>query len=391
MIKGYGRKSISPRCALKIDLHKAFNSIHWRFIIQILKALNLPLAFIAWIEACFTQVRFSISFNGTLIGYFKGARGVRQGDPLSLYLFILAMNILSRMLNLAAEREMFGFHPKYRKIGLTHLSFADDLLIFCKGNIDSVVGVLTILDRFYEVFRLKLNPAKCEIFAAGIPSRTVENLRIITGFQIRSLPIRYLGIPLVTRKLIEKDCQALIDNKSAAGARVSWDNICVSKSEGGLGLKNIKTWNKACLITLIRKILAGNGSLWVAWLKAYVFKEQDFWHYKAVANLSWSTNRILKLKAEAFPILSAGSPQVKEIWGLIRSKGQIVTWHKLIWFPMHIPQISLIAWMALFNKLPTRDRLLKMGISTDNVCVNCSNSYESRDRIFSQCTMAVEL
>ncbi|XP_039033520.1 uncharacterized protein LOC120169447 [Hibiscus syriacus] len=266
-----------------------------------------------------------------------------------------------------------------------------------------------------------------------------------------SLPIRYLGIPLVTRKLTEKDCQALIDkiklklhhwssknlsyachlelirsvlfnvinywckqlvlptsilkkveqlcsryfwkgtDKSAAGAHMSWDNICVSKSEGGLGLNNIKTWNKACLITLIRKILAGNGSLWVAWLKAYVFKEQDFWHYKAAINLSWSTNRILKLRAEAFPIFSAGSPQVKEIWDLIRSKGQIFTWHKLIWFPMNIPKISLIAWMALLNKLPTRDRLLKMGISTDSICVNCSNSYESRDYLFSQCTMAVEL
>ncbi|KAE8720432.1 Homocysteine S-methyltransferase 2 [Hibiscus syriacus] len=322
MVKGYGRKSISPRCALKIDLHKAFDSIHWGFIIQILKALNLPLAFIAWIEACFTEAWFSISFNGTLIGYFKGARGLRQGDPLSPYLFVLAMNILSRMLNLAAERGIFGFHPKCRKIGLTHLSFADDLLVFCKGNIDSVVGVLTILDRFYEVFGLKLNPAKCEIFVAGIPTRTIENLRIITGFQIGSLPIRYLGIPLVTRKLTEKDCQALIDNiklklhhwssrnlsyagrlelirsvlfnvsnywcrqlvlptsilkkvdqicsryfwkgadKFVAGARVSWDNICVSKSEGGLRLKNIKTWNKACLIILIRKFLAGNGSLW---------------------------------------------------------------------------------------------------------------------------------
>ncbi|XP_039049729.1 uncharacterized protein LOC120190725 [Hibiscus syriacus] len=393
MVKGYARKSISPRCALKIDLHKAFDSIHWGFIIQILKALNLPIAFNAWIEACFTGARYSISFNGTLIGYFKGVRGLRQRDPLSPYLFVLAMNILSIMLNLVAERGMLGFHLKCRKIGLTHLSFADDLLIFCKGNVDYVVGVLTTLDQFYDVFGLKLNPAKCEIFAAGIHPRIMENLKIITGFKIGNLPVHYLGIPLVTRKLTEKDCQALIDNiklklhhwsnrnlsyagrlelirsvlfnvssywcrqlvlpasilkkvdqicsryfwkgadKSAAGARVSWDKICISKSEGGLGLKNIKTWNKACLIILIRKILAGDGSLWVAWLKAYVFKEQDFWHYQAATNLSWTINRILKSRVEALPFLSTGSPQANEIWDLIRCKGQTVIWHKLIWFP----------------------------------------------------------
>ncbi|XP_039028329.1 uncharacterized protein LOC120162226 [Hibiscus syriacus] len=294
------------------------------FISQILKALQLPHAFIAWIEACFTGARFSISFNGTLIGYFKGARGLRQGDPLSPYLFVLAMNILSRMLNLADGRGMFGFHPKCRKIGLTHLS-TDYLMIFCKGNIESIIGVLTILDHFYEVSELKLNPSKCEIFAMGIPLRTIEDLQQIIGFHIGSLHVHYLASIL---KNVEHICSRYFwkgVDKSAAGARVSWENICLSKSDGGLGLKNIKTWNRACLISLIRKILAGDGSLWVAWLKACAFKEQDFWHFQAAANVSWSISRILKSRAEALPILSVGSPHVKEIWDLIRFKGYNVS------------------------------------------------------------------
>ncbi|XP_039038759.1 uncharacterized protein LOC120176401 [Hibiscus syriacus] len=72
MVKGYGRKSISPRCSMKIDLHKTFDSLHWRFLLAILKALHLPQKFIAWIEICFSQARYSIAFNDTLIGYFKG-------------------------------------------------------------------------------------------------------------------------------------------------------------------------------------------------------------------------------------------------------------------------------------------------------------------------------
>ncbi|XP_039070447.1 uncharacterized protein LOC120217411 [Hibiscus syriacus] len=442
---------ISPRCSLKIVLHKAFDSIHWGFIFDILKTLNLPHTFIAWIEACFTQTRFSISFNGTLIGYFKGAKGLRQRDPLSPYLFVLAMNILSRMLNLAAERGIFGFHPKTRKIGLTHLSFADDLLIFCKGNIESVVGVLSILDQFYEVSRLKLNSFKCEIFSAGIHARTIEKVKLITGFQVGILHVHYLGIPLVTLKLTEKDCQALIDNikrklhiwsgrnisyagrlelinsvlfnisnywcrqlvlpasilkkveqicsrffwkgadKSAAGARISWGEITVPKSEGGLGLKNIKTWNRACLLSLIQKILTGNGSLWVAWLKAYVFKEHEFWQYQAGVNVRWSIRRLLKLRTEASPIILSNPVQTRDIWNLIRFKEQKVTWHKLTWFPLHIPKLSLIAWMIILNRLPTRDRLNTMGICTDLHCVNCDTNMESRDHLFMQCPLAADL
>ncbi|XP_039014188.1 uncharacterized protein LOC120144105 [Hibiscus syriacus] len=320
-----------------------------------------------------------------------------------------------------AERGIFGFHPKSRKIGLAHLSFADDLLIFCKGNIESVVGVLSILDHFYEVSGLKLNSSKCEIFSAGIHARTIENVKLITGFQVGNLPVRYLGIPLVTRKLTEKDCQTLIDNikrklhiwsgrnisyagrlelikffwkeadKSAAGARISWGKITLPKSEGGLGLKNIRTWNRACLLSFIRKILAGNGSLWVAWLKAYLFKEHEFWQFQAGVNVSWSIRRLLKLQTEASPIISANPVQTRDIWDLIRFKEQKVTWHKLIWFSLHIPKLSLIAWMIILNRLPTRDRLNKMGICTDLHYVNCSTNMESMDHLFTQCPLEAAL
>lgn len=79
-----------------------------------------------------------VGYNGTVNGYFKGTRGLRQGDPLSPYLFVIAMNCLSHMLNNVATRPGFKYHSNCKKIKLTHLSFADDLLIFIEGNIESV-------------------------------------------------------------------------------------------------------------------------------------------------------------------------------------------------------------------------------------------------------------
>ncbi|XP_039009733.1 uncharacterized protein LOC120138287 [Hibiscus syriacus] len=121
LVRGYSRRKISPRCALKIDLQKAFDSLNWEFIDVILYALGLPEKFIGWTWACFANFRYSIVFNGSLVGYFKAARGVRQGDPLSPYIFVLVMNVLPNLLNVAATKGVFSYHPKCKRICLTHL------------------------------------------------------------------------------------------------------------------------------------------------------------------------------------------------------------------------------------------------------------------------------
>ncbi|XP_039042840.1 uncharacterized protein LOC120181870 [Hibiscus syriacus] len=206
-----GRSIIDNTLLAQELVRKAFDSLNWDFVRIVLHALGLPEKFIGWILACITNPSYSIVFNGTLVGYFKGARGVRQGDPFSLYIFVLAMNILSSLLNIAAKNGVFSYHPKCKKVGLTHMCFADDLLIFCKGSLDSVIGVQTILDSFYSMSGLKLNASKCEIFYAGISAEQCAAIKELTGFKLGNLPFHYLGVPLVTRKLTIKDCQSLID------------------------------------------------------------------------------------------------------------------------------------------------------------------------------------
>ena len=211
MVKGYGRFSSSPRCAVKIDLRKAFNSLNWRFVMDILAALNFSPIFINWIRSCITSPKFSISFNGVLVGYFKGAKGVRQRDPLSPYIFVIAMDVLSKLLDAAAAYGVFNYHPNCKRIKLIHLSFADDLLIFMKGNKDSIEGVQKILNVFYTYSGLQLNCDKSEFYCSGVSRDTMNEMQLSTGFKCGSLPVRYLGVPLVTRRLSFKDCYPLFD------------------------------------------------------------------------------------------------------------------------------------------------------------------------------------
>ncbi|PKI31303.1 hypothetical protein CRG98_048306 [Punica granatum] len=79
---------------------KAFDSVDWNFIITVLEVIGVPKQFLAWIRVCSTDAHCSICVNGSLEGYFKGQRGVRQGDPLSPYLVVVAIEVLMKLLQI---------------------------------------------------------------------------------------------------------------------------------------------------------------------------------------------------------------------------------------------------------------------------------------------------
>lgn len=99
LFRGYNRETGVAKCALKIDLHKAYDSINCDFLMHALSIMAFPSRFKAWIFACISTVRYSVKMNGSLQGYFKGEKGHRQGDPMSSYLFTVVMNVHSCMLN----------------------------------------------------------------------------------------------------------------------------------------------------------------------------------------------------------------------------------------------------------------------------------------------------
>lgn len=100
------------------------------FLEHVLQAYALPPTFIHWILECVTNPSFSILLNGKPKGFFKGKKGLRHGDPLSPYLFIMCMNDLSQLLDKATRGGTFDYHPKSKNLALTHLVFANDMVIF---------------------------------------------------------------------------------------------------------------------------------------------------------------------------------------------------------------------------------------------------------------------
>lgn len=130
LVKDFNDQGKTTRGCLKIDISKAYDNISWDFLFKVLQTIELSDEFINWIRECVTTPLFSIAINGELNGFFPGKKGLRQGDPISSLLFVIVMDVLSKMLDQGAETGRFDIHPECEAPLITHLSFADDVLIF---------------------------------------------------------------------------------------------------------------------------------------------------------------------------------------------------------------------------------------------------------------------
>lgn len=211
LVSDFHKSGPITRGCLQVDLTKAYDSIDWQFLLNILKAFDLPLLFISWIKECISTTSFSINFKGKLVGFFPWKKGLRQGVPIPSSLFGLAMDVLSKDLDKAVIENKFRPHPLCRDPLVTHLSFADDVLLFFDGQVDSLEGIIQVLHDFYVASGLSVNLRKSFLFLDGNNMQQTTSLASHFGFTVGSLPVRYLGLPLLPHKLKPSDYQSLLD------------------------------------------------------------------------------------------------------------------------------------------------------------------------------------
>ncbi|XP_058784355.1 uncharacterized protein LOC131659139 [Vicia villosa] len=130
---------------------------------------------------------------------------------MSPLLFVVIMEYLHRKLDCLSRNPNFNFHSKCEKLKLVDLSFADDLLLFSRGD---SVSVHMMMDRFKEFSMstgLQVNPSKCKLYCGGMDDSEKRSVEDIIGFSRGSLPFKYLGIPLSSRKISSTHCMALAE------------------------------------------------------------------------------------------------------------------------------------------------------------------------------------
>ncbi|XP_042958123.1 secreted RxLR effector protein 78-like [Carya illinoinensis] len=137
--------------AIKLNMEKAFDFIEWDFLFAIMKALGYSNKWINLVRECITTATFSVLISGSPRGFFKAERGLRQGDLISPFLFILCTKVLSRLIARSeAMGTLKGLKVSRNCPPISHLLFADDLIIFGKAEETVARNISRNLDKYQE-------------------------------------------------------------------------------------------------------------------------------------------------------------------------------------------------------------------------------------------------
>ncbi|KAL4325562.1 hypothetical protein GQ457_11G020250 [Hibiscus cannabinus] len=183
----------------KIDFKRAFDTIGWHFLIRIMEEMNFGKKWREWIFKCISSASISVLVNGSPTERFRIVHGLRQGCTLSPLLFNIIGESLNKMLIKATEKGLFsGFllGQGQNSMNVTHLQFADDLMIFCEASLEQVKSIKRILRVFELASGLQLNLQKSKLFGINIPESEILVWADAVGCDVGRLPAEYLGLPL---------------------------------------------------------------------------------------------------------------------------------------------------------------------------------------------------
>jgi hypothetical protein len=345
---------------LKMDMEKAFDRMEWHFILSIMEKLGFSSTWLTWIRLCISSISFSILLNGSPFGNFSPKRGLRQGDPLSPFLFILGVEVFSRLM-FKEERNgsIKGLRIARNVATIHHLLFADDLLIFGRASIAEATSIKICLEKYYKWSGQLVTASKSSIHFTKNTKPTISTaISRIIPYSTTSSSNLYLGLPILMGNSKKKAFQSILDKvlrriegwraktlsqagrltliKSIAAALPSyamstfllpnsiytaldrifknfwwgfhpkkvrnlsmkaWDSLCLPKSVGGLGLRRMKDVNLALVSKLGWKLHTKASSLWTAQLQGKHLKTRSFLSPSSLSSSSsWLWKGILKSK-----------------------------------------------------------------------------------------------
>ncbi|GJX71178.1 RNA-directed DNA polymerase, eukaryota [Tanacetum coccineum] len=236
----------------KVDFEKAFDSIRWDFLDDVLTKFGFGTWWRDWIQSCLKSSRGSILINGNPTSEFQFYKGLKHGDPLSPFLFIL----------------------------ISHFFYADDVVFvsqWCDSNLSTIIRVL---ECFFLASGLRINLHKSKLIGIAVEQSMVDAVASNIGCMALNLPFLYIGITIcgnmsrinawdsVINKVVCIHFFNGVEPNVQKMSFVKWDNVLASKEKGGLGISSYFALNRALTFKWIWRFRCQDSSLWSKVIKS---------------------------------------------------------------------------------------------------------------------------
>jgi hypothetical protein len=267
-------RSKRPGVLLKLDLARAFDSISWSFLFEVLRHMGFGDRFLKWIALLLYTANTKVIVNGMPGGRIHHARGLRQGDPTSPLLFVMGMEVMTALIERAVRDQLLanlaGISPLQR-ISI----FADDVVCFFRPERAELEAIKQILHIFGAASGLKANYRKTTTTIIRGSEEEIQCIKSVIGCEIAEFPIKYLGLKLALRPLTRAEWQFLLDK--ALLCLPAWQRGLIDRAGRLVLIKAVLTARP------IHHLLVENAPLWLLeeinkWLRAF------FWAGKTEAN-----------------------------------------------------------------------------------------------------------
>ena len=238
-----------PMLLVKLDIAKAFDSMRWDYLLDVMRRRGFPPRWRAWVSILFSTATSRVLLNGIPGLEIIHGRGLRQGDPLSPLLFDIGIDPLNRTLQMATEQGLL--HPLPVHLATLRLSlYADDAAIFIAPTAHDITNLVTTLHSFGEATGLVTNFANSSI--SPIRCEDVDFAAALHGFPavVAQFPIKYLGLPLAPGRLRRADVQPYIDK--LASRLQPWKARFLNRAGCNALVKSVLSYMPIFLLTAIK-------------------------------------------------------------------------------------------------------------------------------------------
>ncbi|GJX54549.1 RNA-directed DNA polymerase, eukaryota, reverse transcriptase zinc-binding domain protein [Tanacetum coccineum] len=322
------KKRNKQAMVFKVDFEKAYDSVRWDFVEDILRKFGFGDKWCTWIRSCLQSSRGSVIVNGSPTEEFQFYKGLKQSDPLSPFLFILVMESLHISFQRVVDAGLFKGIKLGSSLQMSHLFYADDAIFMGQWNQSNIDTITRVLDVFYRASGLRINMHKSKLMGISVDANLVKQAASKIGCMVLKTPFQYLGsrvgdlrsriqswieiiegmearlsrwkvktlfiggrltliksvlgaINIYHMSMFKVPMQVLqklesirarffngTDVKSRKPSWVRWKSVMASKDAGGLGVSSLFALNRALMFKWVWRFISQKNSLWTRVISA---------------------------------------------------------------------------------------------------------------------------